>query len=428
MIGWPYRAPRLFGAFVLTAVLASAGPPAWAAAPADLELRPPNLKPAPKSVEAGMWDDSDRAEAHTRIAAELDTDPALQAYVRGVFCKIAADYCGEARVYVLDRPFLNATCFPNGYVEVWSGLLLRAQTEGQLAYVVGHEVSHFARNHSLSKWNHDKTTRDVATVLTVGVQAGAMFGMVKVAQSGAPNSRQMIDDISDMAQNLNDLIYLGAMAHIMAYSREHENEADRLGFQRAVAAGYEKSTGPDMWTGTIAESRASDFAAVRKADVRASIYRTHPLDQDRIDALKAQGGVVAAPDIDARKRYRAAIRGHLGSWLKDDLRRRDDGQTLFLIDRLSEVGEDFGVLQFYRGEAYRQRRHDGDAPLALAAYKTAVGYPDAPVAAWRELGEALRRAGDKPAAAEAFETYLAKAPDAEDRWLVEASLKTVKGA
>ena len=38
-------------------------------------------------------------------------------------------------------------------------------------------------------------------------------------------------------------------------------------------------------------------------------------------------------------------------------------------------------------------------------------------------GEARRAAGQDAAAREAFETYLAKAPNADDRWLVEANLK-----
>jgi hypothetical protein len=130
----------------------------------------------------------------------------------------------------------------------------------------------------------------------------------------------------------------------------------------------------------------------------------------------------------AQRAYRAHIRPHLPAWLKDDLRRRDYGQSLQLIERLEGAGEDLGVLEFYRGEALRQRRHDGDPPLSLAAYKAAVGHPDAPSAAWRELGDAAKKAGDTAAARQAFQDYLTHAPEAQDRWLVEASLKSMPSA
>jgi hypothetical protein len=233
--------------------------------------------------------------------------------------------------------------------------------------------------------------------------------------------------ISSSAQSLSDLIYLGAMAAVFSYSRERESEADMLGYDRAVAAGYDKTAGPAIWNGVIAETAASDFPKVRKSEGRASVFATHPLTQDRIAALTARAGASKPPDPAAERRYRAVIRPHLAAWLQDDLRRRDFGQTLLVIDRLSELGEDNGVLEFYRGEAHRQRRAEGDAAAALAAYRTATAAPDAPAAAWRELGAALRKASDRPGAALAYRNYLEKAPDAQDRWLVEAELKTLEG-
>jgi tetratricopeptide (TPR) repeat protein len=175
----------------------------------------------------------------------------------------------------------------------------------------------------------------------------------------------------------------------------------------------------------IAESQASDFPDVRKGVSRASVFDTHPIDPERIKALEALGGTSNPPDEAAEKRYRAVIRPHLAAWLKDDLRRRDFGETLHVIDRLSTLGEDQGVLQFYRGEAHRERRGDGDTAAAEAAYKAAVTYPDAPPDAWRELGDSLRKSGDHPGAASAYQGYLEHAPKADDLWIVEAELKSL---
>jgi predicted Zn-dependent protease len=397
-----------------------------AAGAAAQTLRPANLTPTPSSAEAGLWGASDRAERHVKTSAELDRDPELTSYVRGMVCKIAATYCPELRVYVLDRPVLNAAAAPNGYVEVNSGLLLRARTEDELAYVLGHEVTHFARNHSLERWSHMKNTANMMLVLQLGVAAGATAAMYSAANSGSPNASQTINSISNAAQSVSDLIYLAGLAAIFSFSRDEEMEADRLGFQRAADAGYDRSAGARMWRSVVAETQASDFPKVRKAEARASMFDTHPLTQERIDALAAMGGPPpASTEAPAQKRYRAVIRPHLDAWLRDDLRRRDYGQTLYVIDRLSEVGGDEGLLQFYRGEAYRQRRADGDAAAALKAYQASIQQTDAPLAAWRELGDAMTKAKDRTGAVAAYQAYLAKAETADDRWLVEANLKTL---
>jgi len=351
--------------------------------------------------EGGLWAQSDKAETEARSKAELNTDPALTAYVRGVSCKVAAEYCGEVRVYVMDRPYFNAQMAPNGYMEVWSGLLLRVRSESELAFVLGHETSHFAHGHSLAAWRDMKARANVGMFLMVAAGGGA----------------------------LGNLLYLGAVSGMFAFSREQEEDADQLGFGLATKAGYDPAAPATLWRALKAETASSDFEKVRKQDTRASIFATHPVTSDRIAALdKLAAGLPPAPAAEAeRVRYRAAIRPHLAAWLADDLRRRDYGQTLHLIDRLAADGEDLGVLEFYKGEAYRRRRLDGDQDKALAAYVAASARPDAPVALWRELGDMQMKASAPDKARAAYETYLAKAVDAQDRWIVEASLKKING-
>lgn len=397
-------------------------------AAAQPAFRPANLKPNISSAEAGIWGASDKAEAAIRSSADLNRDVQLTAYVKGVLCRIAPEYCSEIRVYVLDRPFLNAGAWPNGAVEVNSGLLLRARTEDELSFVLGHEVTHFARNHSLRQHENEKATRNAMLALQIGVTLGAAAAMYSAASTGSPYASSTIDSISRSAQSLNNLIYLAGVASLFAYSRESESEADEFGFKRYHAAGYQAAAAPSIWHYVEDENAASDFDAVRRSQARASIYMTHPITGQRIAALSAMAGTDAKkdPSREEQLRYRAAIRPHLAAWLKDDLRRRDFGQTLFLLDRLSEPGEDLGVINFYRGEAFRLRRKDGDVEKAVAAYRVSVSYADAPPASYRELGEALRKIGDKPSAQEAFRTYLQKVPDAQDRWLIEASLKSLE--
>jgi predicted Zn-dependent protease len=67
-------------------------------------------------------------------------DPALNAYVRSVLCKVTDDYCRDVRVYIVDVPYFNASMAPNGAMMVWTGTLLRVRNEAQLALVLGPRV------------------------------------------------------------------------------------------------------------------------------------------------------------------------------------------------------------------------------------------------------------------------------------------------
>jgi predicted Zn-dependent protease len=398
------------------------------AAAATLDLRLPGAKPQLASEEGGVWAEFDKAEAYAKTSAELNADPALNAYVREVICKIASEYCGELRIYVMERPVFNASAAANGYIEVNSGLLLRARDEDELASVLGHEVSHFARNHSLQRLRDVKMTANAMLLLSMGVAAGsAAASYSAAANSSSPAAAQaQINNISAAARGVSNLIYLAGVASLYAYNREQESEADRLGFERAATAGYAPRASVDLWQDLVAEHSASDFPKVRSSDVSGSIFNSHPITTDRIAALTTMSASGKAADADAQRRYRAKIRAHLSDWLKDDLRRRDYGQTLHLIGQLETEGEDLGVLEFYRGEAYRLRRDAADPPQALAAYKAAVSHDDAPAAAWRELGDAQARTGDTDGAVMSYHAYLDHAPQAQDRWLVEASLKKLE--
>ncbi|MFZ5668365.1 MAG: M48 family metalloprotease [Pseudomonadota bacterium] len=381
--------PRAAVSSVLAACLATTS-----VTPA-LAQRAAGGRPDIATVEGGLWAQSDKAELAARTNAELNRDAELTAYVRGVACKVAAEYCSDIRVYVMDRPYFNASMAPNGYMEVWSGLLLRARSESELAFVLGHEVGHFAHGHALAQWRTIKDRSNLGMVLMLATGGGIV----------------------------GSLLYLGAISTVFAFSRDQEIEADRLGFESATKAGYDPAAAAAMWRTLRSETAASDFPKTRTEDTRASIFRTHPVTTDRIAALDALAEGRTAPTENERALYRAKIRRFLPAWLTDDLRRRDYGQTLYLIDRLMADGEDLGLLEFYRGEAYRRRRLDGDQEKAVAAYLSASGRPDAPVAVWRELGDMQVRLGKAAEARTAYETYLARATGADDRWLVEASLK-----
>lgn len=379
-----------------------------AAAP-EATLPGPALPPAPSRArplvttdEGGLWGAADRAETEARASGQLESDPALNAYLHQVACAVAAGHCGDIRLYVMDRPVFNAQMAPNGYMEVWSGLLLRAENEAQLAFVLGHEVGHYGERHSLAMLRTVRDRANMAMVFSI-IAGAAGVGL------------------------LGDIVYLGTLASVFGFSQEKESEADAIGFDRATAAGYDPNAGGALWRNLIAETQGSDNPDVRRSETRASVFRTHPLSADRVAALDARAAQAGGEGQTHRERYRAAIRPFLDAWLRADLRRRDYGQTQLVLDRLGKHGEDLGVVEYYRGEINRLRRADGDRERAIQHYGAATAQADAPAAAWRELGEYAARDQRNGEAAGFFTTYLQRAPNAPDRALVEARIAQLSG-
>jgi len=381
------------------------------------QTRAPGQRPAPETDEGGIWAAMDKAEVRARASADVNKDPQLNAYVRGVFCKLSPEYCDDVRIYLMDRPAFNASMAPNGYMEVWSGALLRMQSEDQLTFVLGHELAHFNEDHSIQSWRNVKARANGLMALQLGL---AVAGAAAAANAGTTADARSIMDAVGAA---SDVVYLATIASLFRYNRQQETEADRRSLELISRKGYATDPAAELWRGIQAETKASQFFRVRNREWGlTNVFGTHPVTAERIKAIEDFQAGSPSASAQSRSAYRAAIRPHLAAWIRDDLRRKDFGQSLHLLQRLSAGGEDLGLLGFYTGEAYRLRRTEGDLDRARAAYEAAVKHPDAPAAAWRELGEARRRAGDGAGARAAFAAYLERAPEAEDKWLVEATL------
>src|SRR5262249_37635467 len=135
----------------------------------------------------------------------------------------------------------------------------------------------------------------------------------------------------------------------------------------------------------------------------------------RADAMESQ---THASDLGA-ERYQAVMQPFRQRWLDNELQRGAFEESIVLLNRMLQTDAHSGVLQFYLGEAYRRRNNKDDAPRAIAAYREAIAAGNAPDAAYRGLGMAALKSGDKDTARDAFKEYLARATTAEDRSMVE---------
>jgi predicted Zn-dependent protease len=360
----------------------------------------PGYKPSVSSDEAGIWMIFEEAERITRQSPHLIKDPAINAYLQKMVCKLAGPQCDSMRVYLLDNAEFNATCAPNGMVNVYTGLLLRAENESQLAYVLGHEITHYLKRHSLNRYQSGRDTSNALAFLALGV-AGASVG------TGVNMSGTM------------DIASLVAAGALFSYNRDQERESDAGGLSLAVAAGYDPNHAAPVWKALEEELNADPRRRKPPA-----FFATHPANSERIQNLtrmakEAGTAKVAAADSDE---FEKVVGPYRAQWLEAELNQGTLASSVALLKRLSAARPSSGLYTYYLAEAYRRRNETGDMELALASYRAAAAQPDAPAAVHRGLGIAALRAGQKPEAKAAFMRYLEHAPSASDRSMVELYL------
>ncbi|MGF1641654.1 MAG: M48 family metalloprotease [Rhodospirillales bacterium] len=397
------RRPRLAGAGMVAAGVCagcasyapSDGPHEPGSAYRQAELAPAT-RPALATDEAGLWMVMDDAERRLQTAGNLVRDPALNAYVRDVTCRVAGPYCADIRVYILRVPDFNAAMAPNGAMTLWTGLLLRSRNEAQLATIIGHEIGHYLARHSVKRWRDARSKTDFLAFF--GIATGAA-GVGWVA----------------------DLAAVGVIAGMFAYSRDNEREADDLGLKVMADAGYDPREAPTVWRHLVREQAADPDARTRSV-----FFATHPAAEERLDTLAAGAARLAAGGVRGeagRDAYEAAMLPHRAAFLRDELDVRRFERLDALLTMLLEDPTNEGELLYYRGEFYRLRNRDGDLDNALAAYRAAESHDGPPPELFRSAGLVHARKGERDLARAAFSRYLALKPDAEDRELIRLMME-----
>lgn len=374
---------RQFGC-ALCALLAAAGR-ASAQAPAAGPFLAPGYRPSAESDEKGLWAQMDRAERNVRDSRFVVRDPGLNAYLRDIACRLAKDYCPDVRIYIVRTAQFNASMAPNGMMEVWTGLLLRCVDEAQLAAIVGHELGHYLRQHTVDRWRDARNKADFGAFLTLGLA---------VAGLGAVGS----------AANL------ALVASAYAFTRDQEREADEIGLTLMVKAGYAPAAAAEVWDQLIAEHKAG--TAERSG---ALLFATHPEPEERLDKLRELARQRGGEGGDrGRAEYRARLAAVRARLVGDELALRQYGRSELVFDRLLAQSPDDGQLWYAKGEVYRLRGEEGDAARALAAYGKALGTTSAPPETYRSTMLVELKAGARDRAQAALDAYLKLKPDAAD--------------
>ncbi len=147
-------------------------------------------------------------------------DPYLTSYINRIGQRLVAQLGPQPytyRFFILEDPTTNAFAVPGGYIFVTTGFIRAMEREGELAGVLAHEISHIHGRHLARQM--DKS-RAVSIASLVGALAGIFLGV-------GPLSQGLL--VGSMA---------AGEAAMLKYSRDHEQEADSLGFKWMVKAGY----------------------------------------------------------------------------------------------------------------------------------------------------------------------------------------------
>ena len=156
---------------------------------------------------------------------------------------------------LIEDKTVNAWCLPGGKVVFYTGILPICENEDGIAAVMGHEVAHAFAKHGQERMRQGQ------------IQA---LGGLAVAL-GTKNSS------SGTQQIWNTVYGVGTGVGMLAYSREHEAEADKLGLVFMIMAGYNGEEASEVWVRMSKRSEKSN---------QPEFLSTHPSNESRIKDLK----------------------------------------------------------------------------------------------------------------------------------------------
>lgn len=151
---------------------------------------------------------------------------------------------------------VNAWCMPGGKVVFYTGIMPICDNENGVAAVMGHEVAH-----AFAKHGQERMTS------AYGQQIGGLLVAL-----GTSNKNPRTQQIWNMAYGV------GSSVGMLAFSRTHETEADKLGLVFMIMAGYDGNEAAEVWV------RMSKRAGGKGGP---EFLSTHPSNESRIETLRA---------------------------------------------------------------------------------------------------------------------------------------------
>lgn len=307
-----------------------------------------------------------------RDPAYLD-DPEIEGYINRIGRRLAVA-SGEGdrpfEFFVINDPTLNAFALPGGYIGVHTGLILAAESESELASVLGHEIAHVTQRHIAQLFGKQSQASMVALAsILVAILASRSNSQISEAALAAGQA--------------------GAIQSQLAYTRAFEREADRIGLQALEKGGFDVRGMPSFFERLQRNTRLYENNA-------PGYLRTHPLTVERIADMENRVAqmryrqVVDSPDFGfVRAKLRAAagaapdavrdFEAAIAAGSADPANRYGLARALLRAGRIEQANE---TVETLRGEvapspfidmlAAELRLAMRDAPAAVGLLEEAV--------------------------------------------------------
>ncbi len=183
--------------------------------------------------------------------SKVINDPIVSEYVNRIGQNLVRNSDAKVpfTIKVIEDPTVNAFALPGGFFFVQSGLILKADTEAELAGVMAHEIAHVAARHGTRQATRGEIAQ-LATLPLIFMGGAAAYGIYEASGLIVPLS-------------------------FLKFSRAFEAEADYLGVQYMYKAGYDPTAFVDFF-------EKIQTLEKRKPGTMSKLFATHPPTDDRI--------------------------------------------------------------------------------------------------------------------------------------------------
>jgi predicted Zn-dependent protease len=312
-----------------------------------------------------------------RDAGQILEDPETTEYLQTVGSRLAthaADGHVPFQFFVVKDRSINAFALPGGFVCVNAGLVLVAANESELAGVMAHEIAHVTQRHIARGLRaQSKSSMVSAAALLAAIIIGAATGSADAAQAGV-----VIAQGSAAQQQLN-------------FSREVENEADRVGIGYMAAAGFDaramptffdtlnrKSGGPGRVPEFLQDHPVTSNRIAEAMNRAEQLPKIHATDSVSFALVRERLRVLSlAEGSDPLESYQRAA---ASAGASDDSRQYGDalaaiagGRPEVAAKELEDLIKRRDDVILYRAAYGQALAKAGDVPKALRSFETAMG-------------------------------------------------------
>lgn len=194
------------------------------------------------------------------------SDPVINQYLTQLGQKLALHSTvplhNEINVFALRDRSINAFALPGGYVGINTGLIVAAETESELASVVAHEIAHVAQRHVARGMTQSSESSHIIIASLVGALLAGLAGS------------------ADLAMGVATFGQAAAVDRQLGFSRQAEQEADRVGYAMLQGAGFNPLGMAKMFKRLIQGARLNEVAN--------SYATTHPLSAQRLADVESR--------------------------------------------------------------------------------------------------------------------------------------------